>query len=914
MLSQTSRRNHANRLSRRAFFEQLEVRSLMAVVDLSPAGDQTGTINGAIYADGVLGNAGTGNLDSFVRISSNDPVTEGYNTSHRPLEFDENSSPTFTRNLPLSEIPIVIIGGIAYREFLLDTNESSNLLSLDTVEIYQTNTAGLTGYPFTGTANLIYDMDGIIDNSVLLDGQDPPGSGTANMHLYVPNSLFGNQQYVILYSQFGATASQDDGFEEWAVRDADDLFSISGRKFNDENNDNTDDNEPGLGSWTIFIDANDNGTLDPGEPSTVTAADGTYTLTNLYPGVYIVCEVQQLGWEQTYPVTADGCWEVTIDDADLTDIDFGNFRPVSTIDIEKYVNGVDADSPTGPLLVVGDPVTFTYIVTNTGGNDLTNVVVSDDQGLTPMRDVTDIVGDEDNILEPGEIWSYTAVSVVIAGQYTNIGSVTALSNAGAVADSDPANYFGVLASIDIEKFVNGLDADTPPGPILDVGDIATFTYVVTNTGNVPLNNVVVVDDNGTPLADDFNPTYVSGDIGNDGVLEPGEIWLYTASKTVTLGSFCNIGTVTAATPLQTQVTDSDAACHFGWPGIITPDKGNRSQPFVHLVNPSTGEYLSSFLAYPASYRGGVRVATGDITGDGIPEIITAPGRGMKAIVKVFRYDGVLLEEFLAYSSTFTGGVDLAVGDVNNDGQNDIVTAMSYNGNQVKVFKNPNGASYNFGTTTTVAPHLLAFTPFGTFKGGAAVEVADMGTVINGGTTKSLNTTLDGRPEIIVANEAGMRSTVYVYGFVPGTPFKTTPYRLRTYLPFTSTFRGGLSLDVARVDLDAIPDIIVGAKSLGSSQVQILNGANTGSLGYLVAFSSADTPSYNAPVNVTASDENGDGIAEFILVSQGSDGAFGRIRKFNSLTGALVDEWLESTFDPLAVDHFFGAYFTETLKR
>jgi len=365
--------------------------------------------------------------------------------------------------------------------------------------------------------------------------------------------------------------------------------------------------------------------------------------------------------------------------------------------------------------------------------------------------------------------------------------------------------------------------------------------------------------------------------------------------------------------------------------IVGPDKSNRSLPFVHIVDATTGEFISSFLAYNIGYRGGVRVATGDITGDGIPEIITAPGRNLKPIVKVFSLDGTLLEEFLAYSATFKGGVDLAIGDINNDGQNDIITAMSFGGNQAKVFKNPNGtlttdpspfhAAYNFGTTTTVAKQLAAFSPFGTFKGGASVEVADLGTVVNGGKTKTLNTTLDGRPEIIVANEAGMRSTVYVYGFLPvltAASQSGTAYRLRSYLPFTSAFRGGLSLSVAPVahaGQDLIPDIIVGAASLGSSQVQILNGATTSTvvLSAFVAFSAADTPSYNAPVHVTALDEDGNGIAESILASQGSDGTFRRIRKFDTLTGALVDELLEADFDPAAVDHFFGAYFTAALK-
>ena len=93
-------------------------------------------------------------------------------------------------------------------------------------------------------------------------------------------------------------------------------------------------------------------------------------------------------------------------------------------------------------------------------------------------------------------------------------------------DTDPSNHFGVTGGIDIEKATNGFDADNPTGPAIVVGDTATFTYVVTNTGNLPMGNVVVTDDNGTPgdTGDDFNPDPVLnggfnvGDVNQDNLL------------------------------------------------------------------------------------------------------------------------------------------------------------------------------------------------------------------------------------------------------------------------------------------------------------------------------------------------------------------------------------------------------------
>jgi len=196
------------------------------MVDLTASGSGTGTINGAVFNNVTRTGSGSGILDSFVRIHSNDPTEQGYNTDHRPLEYDENNSSTFTHALSLSAVPIVDLGGTLYREFLLDINEDEAkksedyLLSLDTIEIYLAGSGSLTGHPtFGGQATLIYNLiPGSQDNWILLDASMSTGSGTADMYAYIPNALFDLPgDFVYLYSHFGTHVPNSGGFEEWGV-------------------------------------------------------------------------------------------------------------------------------------------------------------------------------------------------------------------------------------------------------------------------------------------------------------------------------------------------------------------------------------------------------------------------------------------------------------------------------------------------------------------------------------------------------------------------------------------------------------------------------------------------------------------------------------------------------------------------
>ena len=136
-----------------------------------------------------------------------------------------------------------------------------------------------------------------------------------------------------------------------------------------------------------------------------------------------------------------------------------------------------------------------------------------------------------------------------------------------MTDTNPDNHFGAAPGINLVKLTNGTDNDTAARPLVPVGSTVTFTYMVTNTGNVPLSGVTVRDDNGTPAdpADDFDATFVGGDADADGLLDLTETWTFTASRIATAGQYTNLGTATGTPPPGggPPVTDTNPDNHFG---------------------------------------------------------------------------------------------------------------------------------------------------------------------------------------------------------------------------------------------------------------------------------------------------------------------------------------------------------------
>ena len=241
--------------------------------------------------------------------------------------------------------------------------------------------------------------------------------------------------------------------------------------------------------------------------------------------------------------------------------------PTGVLHIEK-----DASVPGGTADVAGETINYTLAVTNQGNAAIANVVVDDPftTNEAPVLSGTFNVGDtdQDNLLDVGETWQYTASHTVTQAELdagTNIVNTATVTGTGATPDTDDATVAVAQSKIlHIEK-----DATVPGGTANSTGDVINYTLAVTNTGNAAMAGVVVDDPFTTNEAPVLSGAFNAGDTDQDNLLDVGETWQYTASHTVTQAELdagtdiVNTATVTGtgATPDTRRRLGSGGAGH-----------------------------------------------------------------------------------------------------------------------------------------------------------------------------------------------------------------------------------------------------------------------------------------------------------------------------------------------------------------
>lgn len=123
---------------------------------------------------------------------------------------------------------------------------------------------------------------------------------------------------------------------------------------------------------------------------------------------------------------------------------------------------------------------------------------------------------------------------------------------------------------------------------------------------------------------------------------------------------------------------------------IVAAAGAGGGPEVRVFNGATLAVISQWYAYESSFSGGVTVAVGDLGKDGVLEVVTGAGSGGSPLVKVFNANtGAFITQFLAYADSFKGGISVGINDGDGNGTLDIITGAGAGGGpQVNAFDYP----------------------------------------------------------------------------------------------------------------------------------------------------------------------------------------------------------------------------------
>lgn len=129
-----------------------------------------------------------------------------------------------------------------------------------------------------------------------------------------------------------------------------------------------------------------------------------------------------------------------------------------------------------------------------------------------------------------------------------------------------------------------------------------------------------------------------------------------------------------------------------------------------------GSLQASFYPYTSTYQMGVNISVGDLESDGTTEIVTGTEDGGGPQIRIYNADGVLIHPgFFAYDTAFRGGVNVSIGDLNNDGWNEIIAGAGVGGGpHIRVF-NKDGRVIN--------PGFFAYDT--AFRGGVNVATGDL---------------------------------------------------------------------------------------------------------------------------------------------------------------------------------------------
>ena len=264
-------------------------------------------------------------------------------------------------------------------------------------------------------------------------------------------------------------------------------------------------------------------------------------------------------------------------------------------------------------------------------------------------------------------------------------------------------------------------------------------------------------------------------------------------------------------------------------------------PEVQVIDVATREVELSFLAFDEEYVGGMEVVVGDVDGDGTKEYVVAQSGGKDADgwIRVFSAKGKKLYETQIISSSLNQSeMDIAIGDVDTDGSDEIIVSFPYWNRPLVLILD---GRLQLDTHTA-----RFFNAFADVTTGVVVTVGDV--------------TGDGQMEIIAGSGEGASPRVRVFN-------SKGQLLMPDIVPFEEEATQGLSLATVDTNGDNVDELVIGFQNGAETRVKnyVIDAAHTYPV---LAEFSAFTREFKSGVQLDGIDLDGDGTQEIAIVPAG----------------------------------------------